>query len=103
MHGPHEQDLIKLCIQQKRPLPDFIANAPELKPGLEFYIEAFWELHTCRSIGMDVGPIPWTAVQTYGTIHLDTAQEIFELHYLIRAMDHKYQEVRAEQHKELAK
>lgn len=103
MHGPHEQDLIKICAREKRPLPDFIQNAPQLHPGLEFYLEAFWDLHTCRQFGMDVGPIPWRDVEKYGSIHLDTAEEIEELHYLIRQLDNKFFEVRASQHKELAK
>lgn len=28
--------------------------------------EAYLDLSTCRSIGMAVGPIPWTAIHLYG-------------------------------------
>lgn len=36
-------------------------------PGDQFYIRAFWNLGSCRAIGMSLGPIPWTALVEYGT------------------------------------
>lgn len=52
---------------------------------------------------MDVGPIPWTATQEYGTMLMDTPEEIEDFHTIIRAMDIKFAEVREARHKELAK
>lgn len=72
-------------------------------PGLELYLNAFWDLNSCRQIGMDVGPIPWTAIQKYAIMLFDSPVEIEEFHIIIRAMDNKLAEVRDARHKELAK
>lgn len=88
-----------MCLQERRPLPDFIKNAPELMPGLELYLNAFWELHTCRQIGFGVGPIPWTAVRHYGNM-LDLDElEFSEFSYLIKQLDSAYLQWRNEQDK----
>lgn len=63
--GPHEVKILEQCIRSRRPIPDKIANAPELEVGLEFYYFAFRDLGTCRSIGFSLGPIPWTAMNDY--------------------------------------
>jgi len=72
------------------PLPDFIKNEPELLPGLEIYLKAFWDLSTCRQMGMGLGPIPWLSIQEYVTIlgGDEDFQEDF-CHY-IRRMDGEY-------------
>jgi hypothetical protein len=31
----------------------------------EFYLSAFWDLSTCRRIGMSLGPIPWNHIREY--------------------------------------
>lgn len=61
----NEDWIIEQAAQQGFPLPDKIANAPELLPGLEMYLTAFNRLSTCRQIGMSIGPIPWTAIGVY--------------------------------------
>ena len=33
------------------------------------YLQAFWDLSTCRSIGMSLGPIPWDAIVRYMEYH----------------------------------
>lgn len=75
---------------KKRPLPDWYLEEPYLLPGESFYMEAFWELSTCRSFGNGVGPIPWTAIVQYGyTSELESdTLEIFVA--VIRAMDAEY-------------
>lgn len=47
------------------PLPQAIANAPELELGLDLFYLAFMDLTTCRSMGFGEGPIPWSAVRDY--------------------------------------
>ena len=53
--------------------------------GLEFYIEAFNELATCRPIGMDIGPIPFTSIFEYSKIY--DVGDFDEFLYVIRKMD----------------
>lgn len=51
------------------PIPDKIKNAPELLPGLELYITAFYMLSSDRHMGMEAGRIPWTAVARYAEFY----------------------------------
>lgn len=67
--------------------PDFILNAPELHPGLGLYYQAFWALSTTRSIGMDYGPIPWTAIQEYARWWRLDEEQTDSLHYHLSEMD----------------
>ena len=48
-----------------RPLPAWFLDEPEVEPGEEFFIGAFFELSSCRQIGMGLGPIPWSAIVEY--------------------------------------
>lgn len=60
--------------------------------GDDFYLNAFYELSTCRQIGMSLGPIPWTAIIEFAEFSgLDS--EILPVFVLsIRAMDAVYLE-----------
>jgi hypothetical protein len=78
---------MRQCVREKTPLPDPIANAPELAPGLEPYFGAFFDLTTCRSTGWTEGPIPWTAVHFYAEAHNFEGEEREDLFYHVRAMD----------------
>jgi hypothetical protein len=64
-----EQRIIEAAVRRRQPLPDVIANAPEIHMGLEAYYEAFMDLSTSRGVGMALGPIPWTAVDRYAERH----------------------------------
>lgn len=64
---------------------------PELSPFLASTYEAFWELSSCRSSGMGVGPIPWTAIDAFCQSRAITDQdELRSFTQLIRAMDGAY-------------
>ena len=77
------------------PLPDKIKNRPRLSPGLDFYYSAFWELMTCRPIGMMEGPIPWTAIHQYAVAHgVYDPDEIDRMSAVIKRMDIAYMEHR---------
>lgn len=39
---------------------------------------------------MDVGPIPWTAVQAYGAAHRYDSEQADALHQHVRALDQRY-------------
>lgn len=73
--------------------PEFIANAPQLLPGLELYFEAFQELSTCRPyIGLEgmPGPIPWTAIDRYGLAHGFEEEGLDYLVSMVRALDDEF-------------
>ena len=82
-----EQRIIEAAVRRRQPLPDVIANAPELLLGLDSYFEAFVELSTCRELGMSSGPIPWTAVDRYAERHGYRGEGFVYLLQMIRAMD----------------
>ncbi len=53
--------------------------------GLDFYVDAFRELSTCRPGGMGLLPIPFTAIVEYSRIY--EIEDCDEFAYVIRAMD----------------
>lgn len=84
--------IIEQAERMNRPIPEEILNRPQLYPGLELFYEAFNELSSCRSIGMGIGPIPWTATNVWAD-HKELQGEQREyLFYHIRAMDNAYLE-----------
>lgn len=82
-----EQRIIEAAVRRRQPLPDVIANAPELLLGLDAYFEAFVELSTCRGLGMSAGPIPWTAIDRYAQRHGYSDEGFDYLVRMVRAMD----------------
>lgn len=64
--------------------------APELRMGLELYYGAFWDLSTCRPLGMSEGPISWLSIDAYATARGLDAEQRDDLQHHIRAMDRAY-------------
>jgi hypothetical protein len=95
--------IVKSCMQSGMPLPDFIKNEPELMPGLEIFLQAFWDLSTCRQMGMGLGPIPWTSVQEYCTINGGSEEFNRDMHFHIRQLDAAYLAWCSDKNKESAK
>ena len=58
--------------------------------GLEWFWEAWGALTTCRSLGMGVGPIPWTDVEAYIRAEGFSQEERYYMHIVIRNMDTVY-------------
>jgi hypothetical protein len=71
-------------------LPRAIRDAPELALGLELYYLAFWDLDSCRAIGMGEGPISWLAVDAYAAARGLGSEQRSDLHAFIPAMDRAY-------------
>lgn len=67
------------------PLP--WGEEPELEPGLEIFFRAWRALDTCRSIGMESGPIPWDAVDRWCARHGIHGQAADDFWTAIAAMD----------------
>lgn len=75
-----------------KPPPQWYLEEPDLLPGDEFYVKAFWDLSTERYFGWAVGPIPWSRIVAYGErCNLDDGM-ISVFVYVIRSMDEAYQE-----------
>ena len=87
--------MLEAAISKGRKLPDWYLDEPPLNFGDEIYIKAFWELSTCRQIGMSEGPIPWIGIVEYckhkGIYEVDDFVEI------IRALDSAYLEFRGKE------
>jgi hypothetical protein len=86
--GPTEQFILEQCAQDGfRRIPDAIANAPELDPSLGLFWSAFWDLNSCRSAGMALGPIPWTAMQQWCTLYGVSGEQQADLEFLVGQLD----------------
>lgn len=73
------------------PLPEKIANAPELEEGLECYYTAFLDLNSCRALGPSgEGAIPWTAMALYAQVNNYQGEELEDLFYHLPRMDKVY-------------
>lgn len=70
-------------------MPKRIAEAPELRIGLELYYSAFMDLCTSRQ-GFGDGPISWSTVNEYAKAYgLDDEQSEY-LQFYISRMDIAY-------------
>lgn len=69
------------------PLPDKIANRPQLIPGLELYWRAYADMTSDREVGMGVGPIPWTAMHLWAVRHNIRGDDFDRLVLVLRGMD----------------
>jgi len=56
--------------------------------GFEFYIDAYQELSTCRPAGMDLQPIPFTAIVDYSRIY--NVGDFEEFNYIMRELDNTF-------------
>ena len=78
------------CQKSGRELPEAMQDAPSVDPGLTLYYKAFWELHTCRPVGMSVGAIPWMAMADYARALGFDAEQTDLLFHHVRRMDDAY-------------
>lgn len=63
----------------------------DLEPDVSaftMYLEAFYELSSCRVNSMSAGPIPFTAISEYSKLF--DVGEFGEFHYCIRKMDNEF-------------
>lgn len=88
--GPIEQNIARQAIRAGEPIPDRIANAPELMPGLQLYLTAWLELDSERTHALSLTPIPWTSIRQYATAYRMDDEQAEDLTYLIRRMDNAH-------------
>lgn len=93
--GPTEKGILEQCYRQRLPIPNAIANAPDLWLGLELYFDGFLALTTCRR-AMD-GPISWFDIDAYCDKLLLEEDQREDMHAHIPAMDEVYLDFKAKQ------
>lgn len=79
---------------------DLGPQKPELLDGLEAYYRAFEQLTSCRNVGLDEGPIPWTAIRDYANEHRIVGDMRSDLFHHVRALDNEYLRKRGEDRKQ---
>lgn len=86
--GPIEQSITKQAKRSGRPIPDRIKNAPKLsRPGLQLYLDAFFELDSERSHSLSLTPIPGSCIRSYADYYEFDHEQAEDLLFLIREMD----------------
>lgn len=85
--GSVEKNIALQAVRSGQPLPDRIANAPQLELGLQLYLTAFFDLDAERESGMSLGRIPWSAVDRYAVAYELDDEQYEDLHYFIKHMD----------------
>lgn len=78
--------------------PDRLVSRPTIPVGLAFFVDAFWDLDTERSL-VDLEPIPWSKIVQYGAYYRLGAEMADDLLYLIRRADNAYLRRMAEKRK----
>lgn len=76
-----------MAIRHGQPVPDRIMNAPELTPGLELYLSAFFDLDSERSHGNGPMPIPWSSIKSYAAAFDFDEEQTEDLFYFTKALD----------------
>lgn len=71
-------------------MPDRIANAPELRPHLQLYLNAFFDLDSERSHAFSVTAIPWSSIAEYARAFEFSEELTDELFYFIRKVDSEH-------------
>jgi hypothetical protein len=57
---------VQAAIDKGRALPDWYLAKPDLEPGEDAYLQAFWLLGTGRAVGSyTIGSIPWRDMVSY--------------------------------------
>lgn len=86
--GGKEQNIVKQSKRDNKPIPAGVMNAPQLLPGLEMYLRAFFDLSTDRQIGFSgLGPVPYSSIAGYAeSFGLDDS-ETYDFAYLIKQLD----------------
>jgi len=97
--GPTEQNIIKQAIRAGLPIPKKIAEAQELDFGLQFYLNAFYELESERVVGLDLGPIPRHAILNYARELGCDEEEFDDLYFFVRHLDVTFLKHRAKKNK----
>lgn len=75
-------------VQRGAVIPERYGQTPELLPWLRYVYSAFLELSTCRHV--DMGPIPWLAIERWGSKFGYSEDQFEDFVYYIRQLDNDY-------------
>lgn len=99
--GPTEKTIIEQCVRQKLPLPDKIANAPEIAFGLDVFYIAFMDLTSCRGTGYGTeGPISWLSINSYADAKEFEEEQREDMFYFVQKLDMCYLDYKTRKLKE---
>lgn len=74
--------------ERNLPLPDWAVDAPEVPEAMFWYIQAYWQLDSCRAWAEHTPKaIPWTAILQYAEYHNADFDVLLPI---IHAMDSEY-------------
>lgn len=85
--GPHEANILRDCLRTGRPYPQSIQNAPELRLGLNLFMQAFTDLDSSRMMSMQVGRIPWATIYDYCERIGVSGEQREDVIFQVQAMD----------------
>lgn len=60
--------------------------------GVEWIWDAWIDLGTCRAIGMDIGPVPWTAISAWAQWNGLDGDDFEELTFCVRHLEGVYRD-----------
>lgn len=87
-----ERKLVEQALRSGEPIPDRIANAPELQIGLSLYLNAFFDLDSERNSGMSLAPIPWSRIKDYAKAYDFDDEQTEDLLFFVKKMDRAHLE-----------
>ena len=82
-----EASIVKQSMNDNKPLPEHILKKPQLFPGLDLFLDAFYDLNADRQMGMSVGKIPFTAIRAYADEYQFEGLQREDLFYFVKAID----------------
>lgn len=71
-------------------MPEKIKNAPELRLGLQLFMNAFMDLSASRPSGFGLSPIPWDAIYMYCVRGEMDEEQIEDTLYHVQRLDTAY-------------
>lgn len=87
--------LVEAALERKQPIPDLFGERPDLMDGDQFFMDAYWELSSCRYVAL--GPIPWTAIMEFARYVQLPVDLVPMFNRAIRALDITFLEWREKQ------
>lgn len=81
---------VEAAAEKGRELPQWFLEEPVMQGADSFYMRAFWDLSSCRNIGMSTGPIPWNIIVTYGERYGLDEDTLETFIYVMRSMDREF-------------
>lgn len=95
--APVEEQTVQHYERKGLPLPKELADSPVLMPGLNIFLQGFFDLSSDRQIGMGLGPIPWTVIEKYCESKGFDLEQKEAFHSHLRALDAVFLEYHKEQ------